>query len=338
MSQSSSSQRSNTPQPWRSLSVGNLVSASFRLYRENFQPYLRISLGAALWSGLSIVLLILVLVISFATGTISSEAGVPSMPNWGVLVLLLMAWIVAALFCFARTLACAGALSRMAYYELIDQPESIQEATRFTRSRAGAFLGAAFLVGCIFFGLYIAIYLAAAIGMAVLIGIIAVFAAAAGQGSPSPEMAGWLAILMFGGILLVLLPFLLFLAWFSARLSMWEMPIAVERDATAGSSISRSMSLTKGSAWRIVMVLFIGFLITLPLLLIVQVGSWAIDLGLAKILPETDSLFQIFSTLLAYLLGILGNIFLLPFWQTVKAMIFYDLKARREGLGLELKS
>ncbi len=30
-------------------------------------------------------------------------------------------------------------------------------------------------------------------------------------------------------------------------------------------------------------------------------------------------------------------IFLLPFWQTIKAVIYYDLRTRREGMGLELR-
>jgi hypothetical protein len=44
-------------------------------------------------------------------------------------------------------------------------------------------------------------------------------------------------------------------------------------------------------------------------------------------------------------LGLLGvgivimlflNIAVIPFWQTVKTVIYYDLRSRREGLGLEL--
>ncbi|MEB3294804.1 MAG: hypothetical protein VKJ24_16740 [Synechococcales bacterium] len=323
---------SSSPQPWRSLSIGNLVSASFQLYRNNLQPYLSISFQAALWSGLSLVLLLLVVGISFATSATDS-AGIPRMPNWGVLILLLLVWIGIALYCSARTLACAGAISRLAYQELTNQPEASREASRFTQSRSGSFLGAAFLIGVIYLGLYIGFWIIFTVLALLLMGIFAGIGIATQQSSSAGVVAG---IFTVGLVLVATLLVLLFLSWFSARLSIWELPIAVERDATASNSIGRSMSLTKGNAWRIVIVLFVGFLITLPLFLLIQLGSWVVDLGLARFLADTDPLFQILSTLFGYLIGILGNIFLLPFWQALKAMIYYDLKVRREGLGLEL--
>jgi hypothetical protein len=29
---------------------------------------------------------------------------------------------------------------------------------------------------------------------------------------------------------------------------------------------------------------------------------------------------------------------ILPFWQTIKAVLYFDLRSRREGLGLQLQS
>jgi Ca2+/Na+ antiporter len=37
--------------------------------------------------------------------------------------------------------------------------------------------------------------------------------------------------------------------------------------------------------------------------------------------------------LLALVLGSL----IIPFWQSIKAVIYYDLRSRREGMGLELR-
>ena len=51
----------------------------------------------------------------------------------------------------------------------------------------------------------------------------------------------------------------------------------------------------------------------------------------------TDPSFQLLSFLIGYAIGILGNIFLLPFWQAIKAVVYYDLRTRREGMGLELR-
>ncbi|BAZ86107.1 hypothetical protein NIES806_23170 [Dolichospermum compactum NIES-806] len=39
-----------------------------------------------------------------------------------------------------------------------------------------------------------------------------------------------------------------------------------------------------------------------------------------------------------YLLSLLiGGTFVMPFWQSIKAVIYYDLRSRREGLGLQLR-
>lgn len=33
----------------------------------------------------------------------------------------------------------------------------------------------------------------------------------------------------------------------------------------------------------------------------------------------------------------MGGVLILPFWQTVKAVVYYDLRSRHEGLGLQLR-
>ena len=35
--------------------------------------------------------------------------------------------------------------------------------------------------------------------------------------------------------------------------------------------------------------------------------------------------------------GLAGGALLLPFWQAIKAVIYYDLRVRREGFGIELE-
>ncbi|GFZ94066.1 hypothetical protein [Okeania sp. KiyG1] len=39
----------------------------------------------------------------------------------------------------------------------------------------------------------------------------------------------------------------------------------------------------------------------------------------------------------SYDIGLLSNVFLLPFWQAIKAVVYYDLRTRREGMGLQLR-
>jgi hypothetical protein len=40
---------------------------------------------------------------------------------------------------------------------------------------------------------------------------------------------------------------------------------------------------------------------------------------------------------LTFGLSFVGGALILPFGQTVKAVVYYDLRSRREGLGLQLR-
>jgi hypothetical protein len=36
-------------------------------------------------------------------------------------------------------------------------------------------------------------------------------------------------------------------------------------------------------------------------------------------------------------ISLLGGMFVMPFWQSMKAVLYYDLRSRHEGLGLQLR-
>ncbi|NEP06180.1 MAG: hypothetical protein F6K34_15915, partial [Okeania sp. SIO4D6] len=47
--------------------------------------------------------------------------------------------------------------------------------------------------------------------------------------------------------------------------------------------------------------------------------------------------FQLLLFLMGHIISLLGNVFWLPFWQTIKAVVYYDLRTRREGMDLQLR-
>jgi hypothetical protein len=38
-----------------------------------------------------------------------------------------------------------------------------------------------------------------------------------------------------------------------------------------------------------------------------------------------------------FAVSILSGALIMPFWQVIKAVIYYDVRARREGFGLQLR-
>jgi hypothetical protein len=54
-------------------------------------------------------------------------------------------------------------------------------------------------------------------------------------------------------------------------------------------------------------------------------------------IADSSPLFNLIVSLLLLGIIIASNAAILPFFQTVKAVIYYDLRSRREGLGLQLR-
>ncbi len=82
---------------------------------------------------------------------------------------------------------------------------------------------------------------------------------------------------------------------------------------------------------RIQDVVMIAFLVTLP---IIMVTNYIPQIFLVGIEPGSN-LYRIVY-LVSLIVSFAGGILVLPFWQTVKAVLYYDLRSRREGMGLQL--
>lgn len=317
-------QPSNSAQP---LSVGNVVNAGFRLYGARAKEYLQIATIATLWVLLPYVVTI-GLVIVFAI--------VRDYFAW--LGLLIPAVIGLFLFTIAKYVANAALIARLAFNELTENPESLKEARRYTNSRKWRLLLMnvllSLLIGVAIIPLYLLLFivffgmLSAAGGSQILTG---------GTLNPANVNAGLLLLLLLVSLVL-LVGIIVFFLWLNARLVAPDLPIAVEPEATAFGSIDRIWNLTKGSVWRIVLILLITFAVTLPIQLLVQFFAEFVQPIVQAILPRGEvALVSALASLIGAVLGLILSIVTLPLWQIIKAVIYYDLRVRREGFGLELR-
>jgi Membrane domain of glycerophosphoryl diester phosphodiesterase len=320
---------SATGQP---LSVGNVISAGLRLYSNHFGQYLGVAFFATLW---------ILLPIAVAIGIALFFAAVQS--NYGLLALLIPAWIVLLLYCSARYMAGTAAIARLAFGELSNQPETTQQAKRFTQSRHWWYLLTGVLVGLIFIGITLAFYFAIVlfgVALFMVIGGAAAFQSAnpevfLTQALSSPSL--WVPLVL--GLLVLTILFLTLVFWLGARLSIAQVPLSIESDIKGTQTIGRSWSLTKRSAWRILIVLFLLFLVLLPLQLVVQIIVTVLQAAMTAAIPSDGSFSaaSLIGILLTYLVSFTASILLVPLRQSVLAAIYYDLRSRREGLGLELR-
>lgn len=262
------------------LSVGNVVSAGLRIYRDNFKKYFKLAFFGYLW-------------------------------------------VFVPVYGWAKYSAMMGLISRLAYKEAAEQPEAVRDAQRHIKPKMWSFLVA---------GIFVSLIICSAIiPYSIVFGILG-----AGLGF-IVEQNSRIGLIMMGLLTIAALLFFIFgFLWLVSRLFLVELPLAVEENVTATSTIRRSWDLTKGSVVRIQLVVLIGFLISIPILLVTNITSFILQITIGAGLENAPG-FAAIGGILYLLLIIAGGALLIPFWQAIKAIVYYDLRVRREGMDINLR-
>lgn len=246
--------------------------------------------------------------------------------SYFLLALKAYCWALVPVYGWAKFYAISATIARLSFGELVNQPETIESANRHTNSKLWQFLLALLLQLLIFIGIYI-VY-------AVLIGLVVAIVAGISQ---ILQNSGLLSIAIATiAAFIAIIAFSVGIFWLVVRFFISEVPLAVEDGLDAATTITRSWNLTKYHVWRIMAIAFVALLITLPLIIIVQVASTVLQLIFTPLInqnPAYAGLLFVLTLALSFVSGAVQ----LPYWQTIKAVIYYDLRARKEGLGLKLR-
>ncbi len=307
--------------PIKPLDLGNVVSAAFRLYKSHVKQYLGFAAKAVFWI-LGPLLALVPLI--FGVMMVGRTNGL----SW----LLIPVWFGVFLYCIAKSLANSTAIYRLAYQELIEQPETSQQALKFTTSRQWNFLWAGLYQGLLALGFTIALYL----GSAIVLGLPGVALIYAVGGFAEMNIAAGLIIFLF--VLIALCAFLTGFLWFAARMVIADLSLAIEPNVTATSTIRRGWSLTHKNSLRIMAITFVAGMIAGLMQIPFEIPRIVANQVLTSAITTEDSKGEfIIFLVVALVFSLLGNIFIIPFWQSLKTVIYYDLRSRREGLGLQLR-
>jgi hypothetical protein len=309
----------------RPLSVGNVISTAVRLYGANLKKFLRLAGIATLWGLLSFAIAVL------GIGLIVGGAASQSVGLVVIGSLIILAWIPVAIFCAAYAMAYTATITRLAYGELIEQPESLQAARDLLLRKKWYLLLTGVMAGIILWAINM--------GLTVVFQYIPMFGAMAIFGAES----GAASVANLIGNLVVLVIYY----WFMAR---WFLPVtimAMEPDGGIDGALGRSWKLSEGSAWRILAIILLAGLIALPFVIVAFVPLIVSAVAAAPLFanqgtPSPGDVQQMLiafgSGLVVSLLLFFGlNIFLMPFNQAIQAVVYGDLRNRREGVGLKLR-
>ena len=307
--------------PLRPLDLGTILGASFRVLRRNPRP----TFGATLLiQGSSFLLIYLVvgLVALFSLSRIDSSTSADnptivagSFATIGLvsLVPVLLSVVVAALVQGIIVLE----ISRAS----LGEKQTFRELFGRARGRIWALVGWTFIVGLALFVVF-----------GVLVGLVALFVATLGiAGIVIGVLLG-----IFGGLALVAAG-----AWLTTKLSLVPSVLMIER-LSIRRSVARSWALTNGSFWRV-------FGIQLLVGVIVSVISQVISTPLSFIAPIVVSLLDpnaqngavtVVVTFGLLVLSVIVTVVFLAISTVVQtattALLYIDLRMRREGLDLEL--
>lgn len=230
-------------------------------------------------------------------------------------------WVLVPVYGWAKYAAISGLISRLAFGELVNQPESVSTARSKIMPRLWSFLRVAFQVGFLLLLVYIGLVIVGAIIAGIMGAIL---------GTVLGSSAIWIIASLATIIVFVLV--LLGCVWFYSRWVIAEVPLAVEENINGGESVARSWDLTKSFMWRIQGIVLVTFAVSLP---IVVLFSYLPRLLLLPLEPGSTAYATL--SLINFIISLVGGIFVMPFWQAIKAVIYYDLRTRREGLGLKLR-
>lgn len=318
---------------FRPISGANAITVAIVLYKSHFRQYLGISGIATLWVFIPIIIIPFLILLGLGI-TVGMQPSIFTQVNPRLilsLVLLVLAWIVVLFWCSGKSLRNVAMISRLAYQELAGQPETPRVSRQHLRS-AWSFFWTQFLVGVILqvvnWGLQTG-FLSISNNLKFI------------QSAPLPFALGtWLQISLYV-ILFLALTSAYF--WFFARFFIPEVIVAVESQNPAVSAVGRSWSLTEGSSIRMLVAVSLATGITMPIytLCLIPIG---IGIGMGARLfqesiiprPEGIALVVGLTILIGFVSLLVINIIVVPFWQALKAVLYYDLRVRREGLGLIL--
>jgi hypothetical protein len=305
----------NTSDPFGTLSIGNVITTSTTLYKSNFKRYLLLSLRAIAW---------IFALVAASIGLVALGAGLYAVTKSALVAIpVVLGWMAILLYFMAKYATDRATLCRLAYQELIDAPETVADATKYLLPRTWAFLRLNFLLS---------LYLCLVTIIVGIAGLVAIFLAVAlliyvFKLSPDNVAVAFGIGLLTIGLFVVWMAIILryYAYWFIA-----ELPLAVESTTAANFSIRRSRQLTGNAVGNVLLIMTIAFLIVAPLNAVSSVPSFA-----GQIMSiSSDGSIQFIGTMLVVLSTVLTlaiEVLLMPFWQIIKAIVYFDLRNRREG-------
>lgn len=306
--------------PLRPLAFGTLLGASFQVLRRNPRPMFGfaliitaiVSLGAGLVVGL-------VSVGALARIESALEEDVDAIAA-GSIALIILAGLVAIALSLVASAILQGVVSLEVARGTLGEKLRLGGLWRAARGRIGALIGWTIL-------------LTGALVVAIVIVILLIVGVSIAGGVAGVVIGVLLGLVLFGGLAVLG-------AWIGTRVALVPSALMIER-LPLRAAITRSWTLSIGYFWRtfgtLILVAFIlffaGQIITTPVQLVFSLGGGLLN-------PNADESAALVTLLIGSLVTTVISVVIGAISAVVQsataALIYIDLRMRKEGLDLEL--
>lgn len=306
--------------PLRPISFGTMLSASFQVMRRNPRP----TFGIALVLNAVVAVVFGVILGFLAFGAVGRISSVTLAEQDDIIAGAAGALLLSALIPIVLSIVLSAILQGIITLEVargtIGEKLTFAGLWRLARGRLGALVGWSFaLTGTLFVAVLVVV---------VVVTLIAVLGGNAGI---------IIAVLLGIGAAIV---FIVGFVWVGTKLSLVPSALMLER-RSLGSAIRRSWTLTNGFFWK---TLGIQLLISVTLQAAAQVVTFPISiviaLGGGLLNPNNDPngvpTIVVVGTIVTGIVSVIFGAIITVMQSSAVALIFIDIRMRREGLDLEL--
>lgn len=307
--------------PLRPLTLGTLLGASFQVLRRNPRPMFGFALlvtGVVFFASFLLVGLVALFAFSRISSATASDSDVVSA---GSVALVVLAGLISVVLSLVASAILQGIVSLEVARGTVGEKLRLGGLWRAARGRIGALIGWTLLI-------------TAAVVVVILVLVLVIGVIAAVGGVAGAVIAVLLGIAAFFGAIVLG-------AWIATRLSLVPSALMIERLALR-AAIARSWRLTIGFFWKTlgiqllvaVIISFVTNIVSTPLQLVIGLGSSLIN-------PNGEQTAALAGIVIAYILtvvltvvvGAIGSVM----QSATAALIYIDLRMRKEGLDLELQ-
>jgi hypothetical protein len=245
------------------------------------------------------------------------------------LALVAHLWLLVPLYGWAKFYTISGLISRLTFNQLLDRTENLSSVQSQLNRRSIGFAIAGFFV---FIMCWLgSIVLAYVVTLFILL-VLALFSFVLKANLVTSFMGLPEGLIGF----IIVTSALLLGFWLNSRLWLTELPLATEPSVNFWKSIKSSCKLTKKSCNYIQGIILIAFITSLPILTIAWIGLiYALGL-VVYIFPKEAISDSVFALLVLIVVNSVAGIITMPFWQSAKAVAYYEIRCRQEGWDLKL--